>query len=115
MPTFEEFYASVTGGKPLADDFRYQVLRVVSEPQLSMFRMILMPPKTPDDVLSTMRSAFGELWQDRQFLADYSRVEASEPILVSGSDGQKILEQLGKVSPKMKSFLIDYIDRMTAK
>ena len=38
-----------------------------------------------------MRSAFVEMWKDPKFLADYSKVIKTEPILVSGSDGQEIL------------------------
>jgi hypothetical protein len=115
VQTFEEFYSSVTGGKTPSGDFRYEVLRATAEPQLAMFRMALLPPKSPDDITSTMRTAFDELWRDPQFLADYSRVESSEPILVSGSDGQKILADLGKIRPEIKTFLIDYTNRLGGK
>jgi tripartite-type tricarboxylate transporter receptor subunit TctC len=115
VPTFEEFYASVMGGKAPSGDLRYEVLRSIADPQLAMFRVAMMPPKTPDDTVAVMRTAFSDLWQDPQFLADYSKVEASEPILVSGREGQKILAALGKIRPEIKDFLIDYSNRMTAK
>jgi hypothetical protein len=115
VPTFEEFYANVMGGKSPSGDFRYQVLRSVAEPQLAMFRVAMLPPKTPDDVVSVMRSAFSDLWNDQQFLSDYSRIETAKPVLVSGSEGQKILADLGNIRPEVKNFLIDYINRMTSK
>ena len=31
-------------GKPLAGDFKYQVLRAIGDPQLAMFRVAMMPP-----------------------------------------------------------------------
>ena len=116
MPTFEEFYAGVTGGnKPLAGDFRYQAMRAASDPQLAMFRVAAMPPKSPADVVATMRSAFDELWQDQDFLAGYAKVLATKPIMVSGADGQGILADLGKVSRQIKDFLITYTNRVTEK
>jgi tripartite-type tricarboxylate transporter receptor subunit TctC len=116
MPTFEEFYASVIkGGKPLTDDFRYQAMRAASDPQLAMFRVAVLPPKTAGDAVTVMRTAFDDLWKDQDFLNDYSRVLATQPIMVSGSDGQQILVDLGKVPRKIKDFLIDYTTRITEK
>ena len=115
MATFEEFYASVTGGKSLAGDFRYQAMRAASDPQLAMFRVAAMPPKSPADVVAVMRSAFDELWQDQDFLAGYAKVLATKPIMVSGADGQGILVDLGKVPRQIKDFLINYTNRVTEK
>jgi hypothetical protein len=115
MPTFEQFYASVEPGKVLSGDFRYQVLRTVSDPQLAMFRIAMMPPKASDAAVAAMRSAFSELWTDRQFLADYSKVIKAEPILVSGGEAQEILAELGKVPRPIKDFIVDYSERMTSK
>jgi hypothetical protein len=44
-----------------------------------------------EDTLGILRTAFAEMWKDPQFLADYSRVIKTEPIFVSGSDGQEVL------------------------
>ena len=115
LPTFEEFYASVSGGKPLAGNFAYEVLRTASDPQLAMFRVAMMPPKASEEALGILRSAFVELWKNRAFLADYSKIIKTEPILVSGDEGQKILAELGKVRPAIKDYLVDYMSRMTTK
>jgi hypothetical protein len=116
MPTFEEFYSSVMkGNKPLADDFRYEAMRAASDPQLAMFRVAVLPPKSAGEAVTVMRTAFDDLWRDQDFLNDYSRVLATQPIMVSGSDGQQILVDLGKVPRKIKDFLIDYTTRITEK
>ncbi len=115
MPTFEEFYANVTGGKSLKDDFRYQAMRAACDPQLAMFRVAVLPPKSPNDVATVMRAGFDELWKDQDFLKDYARVLATEPIMISGSEGQEILADLGKVPRKIKDFLVDYTNRVTEK
>ena len=113
MQTFEEFYASVKGGKPLTGNFVYEVLRAVADPQLAMFRVAVMPPKASDEAVSVMRSAFADLWKDRQFLADYSKVIKTEPIFVPGKEGQPILAQLGSVKREVKDFLVEYTARLT--
>src|SRR4029079_11696404 len=46
LQTFEEFYAAVHPGKPLAGNSSYKALRAVSDPQLAMFRVAMMPPKS---------------------------------------------------------------------
>jgi hypothetical protein len=115
MPTFEEFYAGVTGAKSLAGDFRYQVMRAACDPQLAMFRVAALPPKSPSEIVTVMRSAFDELWQDQTFLADYARVIATQPIMISGREGQEILADLGKVPRPVKDFLINYTNRITEK
>ena len=113
MQTFEEFYASVRGGRPLAGNFTYEVLRTIADPQLAMFRVALLPPKASDEAVAVMRTAFAGLWNDRQFLADYSKIIKTEPILVPGSEGQAILARLGSVRREVKEFLVDYIGKLT--
>ncbi len=115
LQTFEEFYASVKGSPPPAGDIRYQTLRAVMDPQLAMFRMVLLPPKTPANITATMRKAFKDLWADKDFLADYARVMKTEPVLVSGEDGQKILAGLAGIQPKIKEFLVDYTNKLGGK
>ena len=115
MQTFEEFYASVTGGKSPAGDFRYQAMRAAADPQLAMFRVAVLPPKSPDDIVAVMRTAFDDLWKDQGFLADYAKVLATQPIMVSGAAGQGILVGLGKVPRQIRDFLIDYTNRIIEK
>src|SRR3954466_2676869 len=64
MPTFEEFYAQVLPGKPLAGNKLYEALRTVGDPQLAMFRVVLLPPKASDEATAVMRAGFIDLWKD---------------------------------------------------
>jgi tripartite-type tricarboxylate transporter receptor subunit TctC len=115
MPTFEEFFAGVTGGKSPKDDFRYQAMRAACDPQLAMFRVAVLPPKSPGDVVTVLRAGFDDLWKDQDFLKDYARVLATEPVMISGSEGQKILSDLATVPRKIKDYLVDYTNRVTEK
>ena len=114
LQTFEEFYASVFPGKRLAGQPAYEALRSFANPQLAMFRVAIMPPKASGEAVAILRSAFTEMWKDSKFLADYSRLIKTEPILVSGVDGQEILAELGQVRPEFKDYLRNTIGRMTS-
>jgi tripartite-type tricarboxylate transporter receptor subunit TctC len=115
LQTFEEFYASVHPGKPLHGQLEYEVLRAIADPQLAMFRVALMPPRTADDVVTAMRGAFVEMWKDPQFLAAYSNVIKTEPVMVSPEEGQDVLAGLAKVPSNIKDFVTRYIAGMIAK
>jgi hypothetical protein len=75
----------------------------------------MMPPKTPENIAVTMRSAFTAMWKDPQFLADYSRAIKTEPILVMAQDGEAILTGLKDVPTDVKAFLAKYIADLTSK
>ena len=113
LQTFEEFYASVYPNKPLAGDFKYQALRAIGDPQLAMFRVAMMPPKSSAEAVATMRAAFADMWKSPQFLADYSKVIKTEPILVTGAEGQEVLNGLASVPTEIKDFLLQYTNAMT--
>jgi putative tricarboxylic transport membrane protein len=115
MQTFEEFYATVMPGKPLAGNPTYAAMRAVMDSQLAMFRVALMPPKPAEEAVSVLRTAFVAMWSDPKFLADYSRVIKAEPILVSGAEGQAILSGLARVPGHVKEFLLGYTSRLTSK
>jgi tripartite-type tricarboxylate transporter receptor subunit TctC len=111
LPTFEEFYASVRGGNT-PSGILYEALRTGADAQLAMFRTAVMPPKTPAEAVATMRSAFVELWQDREFVRDYSSIVKTPPILVTGEEGQAIFAALANIRPEIKAFIIDYCNHL---
>jgi tripartite-type tricarboxylate transporter receptor subunit TctC len=115
MQTFEEFYASVHPDQPLKGQLKYQALRAVEDPQLAMFRTALVPPKTPDEAVSVLRAAFIEMWKDPEFLAAYSNIIKTEPVMVTAQEGQHVLAGLATVSDDVKNFVVKYIADMTAK
>jgi tripartite-type tricarboxylate transporter receptor subunit TctC len=114
LPTFEEFYAAVKGGKK-PSGFTYEVLRASSDPLVAMFRTALMPPKTPDEAVAIMRTAFVEMWKDENFIRDYAKVLKTDPILVSGEEAQASILALAKVKPEIKAFLVDYTNKLVSR
>jgi hypothetical protein len=111
LPTFEEFYASVNGGKK-PSGLTYEVLRATSDPLVAMFRVAVLPPKTTGEPVEILRSAFADLWKDKAFIDDYARVIRTPPIMVSGSEAQSIVAELAKVKPEVKTYLLDYTNSL---
>jgi hypothetical protein len=107
LPTFEEFYASVKGGKKPSGP-KYEILRTTSDPLVAMFRTALMPPKTSPEAVKIMREAFVDLWKDKSFTDDYAKIIKTPPIMVSGDEAQSIVAALGEVKPETRKFLVDY-------
>ena len=110
LPTFEEFYTTVHGKGP--SGLPYKALRATTDSLVAMFRTAVMPPKTTPEAVAVMRTAYADLWQDPEFIRDYSNVIKSPPILVTGPDAQDIIADLGKAPPEIKTFLIDYTNRL---
>jgi len=115
MQTFEEFYAKVKPGESLANNVTYRALRAIADPQLAMFRVALLPPHASAEALSVLRAAFVDLWKDQSFLADYSKVIKSQPILVKGEEGQAVLKGVADVPDNIKRFILNYANNLTNK
>jgi hypothetical protein len=111
LPTFEEFYASVNGGKK-PSGIKYEVLRHTSDPLVAMFRTALLPPKSTGEPVAILRAAFVDLWKDKAFVADYAKVIRTPPVMVSGDDAQEIVAALGTVKPEIKTFVADYTNSL---
>jgi tripartite-type tricarboxylate transporter receptor subunit TctC len=110
IPTFEEVYQQVHGKKP--SGIEYETLRLLIDSLTNMFRTAFMPPKTVPAAVKEMRAAFVTLFQDREFLSDYQRAVRTEPRLVKGEDGEKIMGRLAGVKPEIKTFLAGYLKKL---
>jgi tripartite-type tricarboxylate transporter receptor subunit TctC len=114
MPTFEEFFASVNGGKK-PSGIEYETMRTAIDAQTALFRTLFMPPKAPKEAADVLKTAVVELWKDPNFIRDYAKVVKSDPVLVRGEDGEEIMAALGKVRPQIKSFLRDYGNQLAKR
>jgi hypothetical protein len=79
---------------------------------VAMFRTALLPPKSPAEITDVMRAAFVTLAQDKDFIRDYANAVKTDPLVVPGADAQEIVAALGKVKPEIKTFVIDYTNKL---
>jgi hypothetical protein len=112
MQTFEEFYASVNGGKQPSGQL-YDVMRTIADPLCAMFRAAMMPPKSSDETVQIMRTAFADLANDKDFVSDYGKIVKSMPMLRTGAEVQGIVADLSRAKPETKAFIVDYSNKLT--
>ena len=60
-----------------------------------------------------MRQGFLDMWKDKDFLADYSKVIKADPVLVPGEQGQAILSGVAAIAPELKKIVFDTVDVIT--
>ncbi|MET0877849.1 MAG: hypothetical protein ABWY14_11965 [Tardiphaga sp.] len=107
IQTFEEYYATVNPGKK-PTGVAYDAMRAAIDAQTAMFRTFFMPPKANKEAIAIMRGAIESLWKDQAFIKDYAKAVRSDPVLVSGADGETIMKSLAEVSPDIRTFLQNY-------
>jgi tripartite-type tricarboxylate transporter receptor subunit TctC len=112
--TFEEFYATVNPGKQ-PSGVPYQAMRAAIDAQTAMFRTFFMPPKANKEAVSVMRAAIESLWKDQAFIKNYAKAVRSDPVLVSGQEGEAIMAGMAKVGPDIRNFLKDYGNNLTKR
>jgi len=114
IQTFEEFYASVNSGKK-PSGVSYEAMRSAIDAQTAMFRTFFMPPKANKEAVTIMRAAIESLWKDQAFIKDYAKAVRSDPVLVSGADGEAIMKSLASVGPDVRTFLKDYGNNLSKR
>jgi tripartite-type tricarboxylate transporter receptor subunit TctC len=109
IQTFEEYFASVKGGKK-PSGVAYEAMRAAIDAQTAMFRTFFMPPKANKEAVAIMRAAIVSLWKDQAFIKDYAKAVRSDPVMVTGEDGEAIMKGLAGVKPETRTFLKDFGD-----
>lgn len=114
IPTFEEYFATVNPNKK-PSGVPYDAMRAALDAQTAMFRTFFMPPKANKEAVAIMRTAIESLWKDQNFLKDYAKAVRSDPVLVSGADGEAIMKGLSNVNQDTRNFLKDYGNNLTKR
>ena len=76
------------------------------------YRMIMFPPKVPQEAIQAMRSAFESLAKDRAFVEEYRKIVGIEPtMLTEEKELQAALAPWKSASKEMKDFRLRYIEQ----
>ncbi len=107
IQTFEEYFSSVKSGqKP--SGVPYQAMRAAIDAQTAMFRTFFMPPKANKEAVNVLRGAVESLWKDQEFIKAYAKAVRSNPVLVTGPEGEAIMKGLANVNDETRKFLKDF-------
>jgi hypothetical protein len=76
------------------------------------YRMIMFPPKVPQEAIQAMRSAFQSLSKDRAFLEEYRKIVGIPPtMLTEEKELETAIAPWKNVTKEMKEFRLRYIEQ----
>lgn len=104
-PTFQEAYREVHGkdpSGPLWEAFR----KVYNDVHSTLTRTLVLPPGTPDNIVSALREGIGSMSNDPAFVKDWERVFGQEfaDARVPASEAEKVKVELMKPAPWQDTF-----------
>lgn len=91
LPSFKEFFRQVKGtdpSGPLAEAFK------ISSGSRSMLRFVAVPPKTPADIVQTLRKGFRSTFDDPEFKAESERTMRFQLISFVGEEAERVNAQV---------------------
>jgi tripartite-type tricarboxylate transporter receptor subunit TctC len=106
---FTYYYKEIFGKLP--SGIKYEALKAANMSSTNMTRMVLMPPKTPPEVIAILRSAFESLAKDQDFLADAINTMRFHPRFEVGEAGERMFKLASQASPEVVNFLRQYIEQ----
>lgn len=109
LPTWMELYHLKYGKDAMPSGLKWDALQVINRIETNLLRTVLMPPGSPREAAHELAEAFASVAKDREFIAEYRKVIKSDPHLVTGDSGEKIIGSLGSIDPKIVAFFKDYI------
>ena len=109
VPAFFEVYKEVWGKDAVPSGEKWQALQIIGRIMDSMGRTVFMPPNAPAAAVEEMRGAMEKLAKDPEYVADYEKVVKFKPRFIVGAEGERIIAELGNVSPSFVKFLREYL------
>jgi tripartite-type tricarboxylate transporter receptor subunit TctC len=107
--TFQEAYQELHG-KPPSGDLWELYSSFMMPMRSSMSDVVWLAPGTPDDIVQAHRKAFEAVMNGQQFTEDYNRFVHSDPVWISGAQGQTVLDKLDTADPAQVKKLNDYVN-----
>jgi tripartite-type tricarboxylate transporter receptor subunit TctC len=109
LQPFTYYYRDIFGKPP--SGIKYEALKAANMSSTNMTRMVLMPPKTSPEVITTLRQAFSSLAKDEDFLNDAVKTMRFQPRFEVGEAGELLFKRASQTSPEIINFLRQYIEQ----
>jgi tripartite-type tricarboxylate transporter receptor subunit TctC len=81
----------------------------------NLYRVVFMPPNAADEAVAEMRRAFISLQTDPDFVADYTKLVATRPVILDGEQAEHVVRKLRDTDPSVATFLTNYVKELTGK
>jgi hypothetical protein len=109
LPTWLELYQEKYGKDAMPSGVEWEALKLMNLLYSNMLRTVLLPPGSPKEAQKILGDAFVAVGKDAEFVAEYRKIVKAPPDMVTGADGQKVINALASVDPKIVGFLKEYV------
>jgi tripartite-type tricarboxylate transporter receptor subunit TctC len=107
IPSFSQLYQQVFG--KLGSGVLWETLKTINLTH-AMQRVATLPPNTPQEAVAALRHGFLQLIKDPEFAQEFKKVTRSEPRYQVGGEADRLIQQLIKAPPEVKSTVRKYTD-----
>jgi len=107
IPAFEEVYEAKFGKGARPDRLVWNAIRTIGASR-EMLRIMVFRQGTDPKAVAAMRKAWDMTMKDKDFLADYKKVNGSIFTGLSGKASQKYIKEIVTVPADLQKFLLDY-------
>ena len=110
---FHELYRSIKGSMPTGSLWEaYQSLLTVNG---TMYRLMALPPGSPQNAVKALRQAVLELNEDNVYLDEAQKTMGEAPEYVTGSELNAQVRRGLSIKPELKAFMEDYVKQPAEK
>jgi hypothetical protein len=107
---FTHYYRQIFGKAP--SGIKYEALKAANMSSTNMVRLIMLPPNSPPEAITTLRQAIASLSQDSDFNADAMKTMRFDPRFELGEQGERLFQRISQTPPEIVNFIRQYIDQV---
>lgn len=107
---FTHYYRQIFGKAP--SGIKYEALKAANMSSTNMVRLIMLPPNSPPETITTLRQAIASLSKDSDFNADAMKTMRFQPRFELGEQGERLFQRISQTSPEIVNFIRQYIDQI---
>ena len=104
ITTFLALYQAKHGKGAMPDKLSWATYLKFAQMR-QILRILIVPKGTPAEAVSALRAAWIKTTKDPGYLAEYKKQNASDLVLLSGEETQKVVEDLLTISPDVQKFM----------
>jgi len=107
---FTHYYRQVFGKMP--SGIKYEALKAANMSSTNMTRLIMLPPNSPPEAITTLRQAIVSLSKDSDFLGDAQKTMRFHPRFEVGEQGERLFQRASQTPQEIVTFIRQYIDQV---
>ena len=91
---------------------KYEALKAANMSSTNMTRLMMLPPNSPPEAITTLRQAMVSLSKDSDFLGDAQKTMRFHPRFEVGEQGERLFQRASQTPPEVVTFIRQYIEQV---